>query len=79
MGQEWLKTHETEPKKINIIRSISSDYGAESRVHDVTTRKNAKRSFAKCRRSKTDKSKTVTGTIGQLQVICKSESTLRTP
>ena len=74
MGQEWLKTHETEPKETKIIRSISSDYGEESRVHDVTTRKNAKRSFAKGRRSKT-----VTDTTGQLQVICKSQSTLRTP
>lgn len=79
MGQEWLKTPETEPKETKIIRSISFDYGAESRVHDVTPRKNSKRSFAKGRRSKTDKSKTVTDTTVQLQVIGKSQSTLRTP
>lgn len=75
MGQEWLKTTETEPKEISIIRSKSPDYGAESRVPDVTPRKNTSRSCAKGRRPK----KVITDTTGQLQVLRQSQSTLCTP
>ena len=75
MGQEWLKTPETEPKEISIIRSKSPDYGAESCAPDVTPRKNAKRSCTKGRRPK----KVITETTGQLQVLRKSQSTLCTP
>ena len=74
IGQEWLKTLETEPKEISIDVSKSHIYGAESCVPDVTPRKNAKRSCAKGRRSR----KTVL-TTGQLQVLRQGYTALRTP
>lgn len=74
MGQEWLKTLETEPKEISIDVSKPHIYGAESCVPDVTPRKNASLSFAKGRRSR----KTVL-TTGQLQVLRQGHTALRTP
>lgn len=74
-----MKTPETEPNEISIIRSKSPDYGAESCVPDVTLRQALTSKPKKGRRSKDNKSETVTDTTGQLQVIRKSQSTLRTP
>lgn len=87
MGQEWLKTPDIEPEEISIIRSKSPDYGAESRVpvkqnysaYRCNATARPKGRAEKGRRSKDNKSKTVTDTTGQLQVIRQSSTTLRTP
>lgn len=79
MGQEGLKTPETKPNEIKIIRSKSPDYGAESRVPDCKSFDVTPRHALSGEPKKGRRSKIVTDTTGQLQVLRQSLTTLRTP